>query len=90
MEKYLYISNTSSIILLKTQIIGATAIVERVEITEMEKEINLFDFEYFKISKWNTLNFNLNKTNQNIVLKLLSNNGIVNINKNDYFFNENK
>ena len=90
MEKYLYISNTSFIILLKTQIIGATAIVERVEITEMEKEINLFDFEYFKISKGNTLNFNLNKTNQNIVLKLLSNNGIININKNDYFFNENK
>ena len=56
----------------------------------MEKEINLFDFEYFKISKGNTLNFNLNKTNQNIVLKLLSNNGIININKNDYFFNENK
>ena len=45
MEKYLYISNTSFIILLKTQIIGATAIVERVEITEMKKKINLFDFE---------------------------------------------
>ena len=87
MEKYFYISNTFFIILIRASI-GPTFIVERVEITEMEKELNLFNFEYFRISKRNTLNFNLNKTNQNIVLKLLSNNRTININNNDYFFNE--
>ena len=63
--------------------------IEKKEIEEIEKEINEFKFEYFKISKGKTLDFNINKTNQSIILKLLSNNnGTVNINNNSYYFNE--
>ena len=86
-ENFFYISNSHFIILFITTNI-APFIVERYNLEEIEKEINIFNFEYFSISKGNTLNFKLNTTNQNIVLKLLSNNGTVNINNIDYFFNE--
>jgi len=88
-EGFLYIQKNFFIFLIYAYSPSIYFKVEKIEIKEMEKEINIFNFEYFKISKGNSLNFNLNVSNQNVVLKLLSNNnGNVNINKNNYYFNE--
>ena len=88
MERFLYIPNKFFIILIRSSVFDPGFKIEKIEIKEIEKEINVFNFEYFRISKGNTLNFNLNTTNQSVVLKLLSNNGRVNINNNDYYFKE--
>ena len=86
----IYISNNYFIVMISsTQYVSFT--VTKIEIKEVEKEINMLSFEYFKISNGNSLNFNLNKSNQNVILKLLSNNdGNVNINNNNYYFNKNE
>jgi len=88
-EGFLFIPNNYFIFLIYAYLPTIYFKVEKVEIKEIGKEINIFNFEYFKISKGNSLNFNLNASNQNVILKLLSNNnGNVKINKNNYYFNE--
>ena len=63
--------------------------VEKIEIKENIEDINMDNFEYFKITEGNTINFPLTREMENFIFKLVSNNsGTLNINSINYTFNQ--
>ena len=91
-QGYYYFSDNYFIIMLNSNSYMLLSLsVEKIEMNEKLKEINIQTFEYFKISEGNTLKFNLNNTNQSIVLKLLSDNdGNLDINDKNYSYHKNE
>ena len=89
-EGYRYISENHFIIMISSSK-PIILLVEKKEIKDEIKDINMNNFEYFKISKGNTINFRLTRDMENIIFKLVSSNsGNVMINNINYEFNQNK
>ena len=85
-----YTNKKQFFLLVNTESEDTFMYVEKINIEEKGKEVNVFNFTYFKISEGNTLNFTSKYHNIYIIKLVSDNNGTVMINNNNYYFEAQK